>query len=258
MLIPLRDHNPTQRVPVITIGLIVVNLLVFLREIAAGPDMHLFLARWGATPYELTSMIDLVGRVGQSQLVHVDGPSFLPVTAVTSMFLHGGWMHLLFNMHFLWIFGNNIEDFLGPLRFLGFYLVAGLLGLATHVAIDPDSIIPTVGASGAISGMLGAYLVLYPKARISSMLFLGFFVQFLQVPALLLISLWTVIQVLGGVTGLMIPGDSGGVAYWAHIGGFVAGFVVMKAFFRTSVAEAKLASRWRQLPGRIENREWWR
>lgn len=258
MLIPLRDHNPTQRVPVITIGLIAVNVIVFLREIAAGPDMHLVIARWGATPYELTSLVDLVGRIGAGPLVHVEGPSFLPITGLTSMFLHGGWLHLLFNLHFLWIFGNNVEDFLGPLRFLFFYVAAGLLGLAAHVAIDPDSIIPTIGASGAVSGMLGAYFVLYPKARITSMLFLGFFVQFLQVPALLLISLWMLLQVLGGVMGLMVAGDAGGVAYWAHIGGFAAGFVAMKAFFGSDVARERMRSRWRQLPGDFEKREWWR
>ena len=255
MLIPLRDHNPTRRVPWITIGLIAVNLAVFLREIALGPDMHLFLARWGATPFELTSLIDLVGRFEGAAVVHVEGPSFLPLTALTSMFLHGGWLHLLFNMHFLWVFGNNVEDFLGPLRFLAFYLVCGLLGLAAHVATDPESIVPTIGASGAVSGMLGAYVVLYPKARITSMLFLGFIVQFLQVPALLLISIWTALQLFGGISGLTVPGDGGGVAYWAHIGGFVAGYVALRFLFRAALAQERLRTRWRQLPGALPPRD---
>jgi membrane associated rhomboid family serine protease len=258
MIVPLRDHNPTQRFPLITVGLIALNVLVFLRELAAGAEMGFFIARWGATPYELTTLVDLVGRVQGLPLVHVEGPAFLPLTAITSMFLHGGWLHLLFNMHFLWIFGNNVEDFLGPLRFLAFYLVTGLVGLATHVAIDPDSIVPVIGASGAVSGMLGAYVVLYPKARITSLLFLGFFVQFLQVPALLLISVWTALQVLGGVFGLLVPGQSGGVAYWAHIGGLVGGYVLLRWLFPAAVARERLRSRWRQLPGQIDSPDRWR
>ena len=243
MFLPLRDHNPTSRIPWITLGLIAVNVAVFLRTLAAGPDEHLLLARWGATPYELVHLDDLVGRVqGQgSGLVHVEGPAVLWITALTSMFLHGGWLHLLMNMHFLWIFGNNVEDALGSLRFLGFYILTGLLGLLAHIATDPDSIVPTVGASGAISGMLGAYLVLYPRARVTTLMFLGFFVSYLEVPAVLLITVWTLLQVLGGVVGLTVSDAAGGVAYWAHIGGFAAGFVGMRVLFRDAVRQAHQA-----------------
>lgn len=251
MFLPLRDHNPTTHVPWITLGLIAVNVVVFLRELGAGPDTHLLLARWGATPYELTHLDDLVGRVQGSGLVHVEGPPLLWVTAITSMFLHGGWLHLLMNMHFLWIFGNNVEDALGSLRYLAFYLATGLLGLLAHVATDPNSIIPTVGASGAISGMLGAYLVLYPRARVTTLLFLGFFVSYIEVRAVLLISVWTLLQVLSGLVGLTVSGMAGGVAYWAHIGGFVAGYVGMRLLFRGIVLEVHAADAWRRSATRI-------
>lgn len=241
MFLPLRDHNPTTRIPWVTLGLIAVNVVVFLKGLGAGPDTHLLLARWGATPYELTQLDDLVGHVQGSGLVHVPGPSLLWLTAFTSMFLHGGWLHLLMNMHFLWIFGNNVEDALGSLRYLGFYLAAGLFGLLIHVATDPDSIVPTVGASGAISGMLGAYLVLYPRARVTTLLFLGFFVSYVEVRAVLLITAWTLLQVLGGLVGLTVSGTSGGVAYWAHLGGFAGGFVGMHLLFRGTVLRVRSA-----------------
>lgn len=246
MFLPLRDHNPTSGIPWATIGLIAVNVLVFLREVIAGPDLHFLLARWGATPYELTHLDDLVGRVEGSALVHVEGPSWLWITAITSMFLHGGWLHLILNMHFLWIFGNNVEDVLGSLRFLGFYLASGVIGLLTHVATDPNSIVPTVGASGAVSGMLGAYLILFPRARVTTLMFLGFFVSRIEVRALLLISVWTLIQVLGGLVGLTVSGNAGGVAYWAHIGGFVAGFAGMSLLFPATVARVRADEQWQR------------
>jgi membrane associated rhomboid family serine protease len=246
MFLPLKDHNPTDRTPVVTLALIVVNAAIFFVEISQGAAMGEFIARWGATPYELTHFEDLVGRLRGTQLVHVEGPSFLPVTALTSMFLHGGWLHLILNMHFLWIFGNNVEDFLGPVRFLLFYLATGLLGLAAHVITDPSSPIPTVGASGAISGVMGAYLVLYPKARVTSLLFLGFFIQFVRVPAVFLITVWIVMQILGGLAGLGVQG--GGIAFWAHIGGFVAGWLGVRWIARGELASHQRRARWRQEP----------
>ena len=253
MFFPLRDHNPTQRLPVVTMALIAANVVVFAVEVFQGNQLGIFLARWGATPYELTHGVDLVGALEGTPLVHVEGPRPLWITTVSSMFLHGGWLHLTFNMWFLWIFGNNVEDFLGRLRFLLFYLLTGLAGLAIHVAIAPNSILPTVGASGAVSGMLGAYLVLFPRARITSVLFLGFFFQFLEVPAILLIGLWTGIQVLGGLAGLMVKGESGGVAYWAHVGGFAAGWLGIRWFYRKRLADSIWRNRWRQLGGRYDD-----
>lgn len=253
MLFPLRDHNPTLRTPVVTIGLIVVNVLVFFHELSYGSDIGLFLARWGATPYELTHFVDLVGRVPGTPILHVPGPSFLPITAVTSMFLHGGWLHLIFNMLFLWIFGNNVEDQLGRLRFLVFYLGCGLAGAAMHIAVTPDSLVPTVGASGAISGTLGAYMLLFPRARVTSVLFLGFFVTLVQIPAVLLISLWMSIQVLAGLAGLTVAANEGGIAHWAHIGGFAAGWVGVRVFFAGRLEDVRWRSRWRQMRGRYDD-----
>jgi membrane associated rhomboid family serine protease len=246
MLLPLRDHNPTDRVPLVTVTLIAANVVVFILELTQGSALGEFISRWGATPYELTHMEDLIGRLPGTSLVHVEGPAFLPVTGLTSMFLHGGWLHLILNMHFMWIFGNNVEDFLGPLRFAALYLGAGLLGLVAHVATSPNSMIPTIGASGAISGMLGAYLVLYPRARITSLLFLGFFIQFIEVPAVLLIGIWLLMQVLGGLAGLGLGG--GGIAFWAHVGGFAAGWLGIRWMARHRLRAHQLRARWRQEP----------
>lgn len=226
MFLPLKDHNPTTRTAYVTIALIVVNCLVFFYEFAQGREMGLFIARWGATPFELTHFEDLVGNLSGTQLVHVPSPTPIHLTALTSMFLHGGWLHLGMNMLFLWIFGNNVEDFLGPVKFLGLYLLWGLFGLALHVVTQPSSPIPVVGASGAISGVLGAYLVLYPRARVTSLLFLGIFVQFIQVPAVVLITVWTAFQVIGGITSMSSIG--GGTAYWAHVGGLAAGWFMLR------------------------------
>jgi membrane associated rhomboid family serine protease len=242
MFLPLRDHNPTRNTPVLTFALIAGNLLVWFVELGQGDRLGDFLARWGATPYELTHLQDLVGAVPGTQLVHVQGPAFLWITPFTSMFLHAGWMHVLFNLHFLWIFGNNVEDALGHVRFLLLYLVWGLFGLLLHVAIDPDSVIPTVGASGAISGVLGSYLTLFPRARVTSLLFLGIFVQLLQVPALILIVVWTFLQIFGGLASVGNAG--GGTAYWAHIGGLAAGYFATRWVARDRVTAQSLRGRW--------------
>jgi membrane associated rhomboid family serine protease len=218
----------------VTVGLIVLNCAVFLYEFSQGREMGLFIARWGATPFELTHFEDLVGRLQGVNLFHVPGPTPIHITAFTSMFLHGGWLHLGMNMLFLWIFGNNIEDFLGHFRFLAFYVLWGLLGLALHVATRPSSAIPVVGASGAISGVLGAYLVLYPRARVTSLLFLGIFIQFVEVPAVILITVWTAFQGVGGITSLGAVG--GGTAYWAHVGGLAAGWFMLRWIAREQIA----------------------
>jgi membrane associated rhomboid family serine protease len=243
MFLPLRDHNPTRHRAYVTIGLIALNCLVFLFEVGQGREMGLFISRWGATPFELTHFSDLVGELRDINLVHVPGPTPIQLTALTSMFLHGGWLHLGMNMLFLWIFGNNVEDFVGSLRFLALYILWGLFGLALHVATRPSSPIPVVGASGAISGVLGAYLVLYPRARVTSLLFLGFFVQFVEVPAVVLITVWTVFQVVGGITSLGSIG--GGTAYWAHVGGLAAGWFTMRWLAREHIEARSWAKNFR-------------
>jgi membrane associated rhomboid family serine protease len=220
LLLPLKDVNPTRHRPVVTYSLIGINILVFIFELWSGHGGARIVTAYGATPFEITHMTDLTGQIGG--IMHYPGPKPIYLTLFTSMFLHGGFFHLGFNMLYLWIFGNNIEDVLGPLRFILFYLFAGLMAHAMHIASDPGSIIPTVGASGAISGVMGAYLVLFPQARIMTLLWLFIFIQFLYIPAFVIIIYWFVIQLVSGLVSL--GGQiGGGVAWFAHIGGFLGG-----------------------------------
>ena len=178
------------------------------------------MASLGATPFEITRMTDLAEPV--SGILHAPGPKPIFMTLFTSMFLHGSPLHIGFNMLYLWIFGNNIEDVLGPVKFIFFYLAGGLIAHAMHIAADPGSIIPTIGASGAISAVMGAYLVLYPQARIMTLLWIFILIQFLYIPAFVIIIYWFVIQLISGFVSL--GGQSGGgVAWFAHIGGFLGG-----------------------------------
>jgi membrane associated rhomboid family serine protease len=219
-VIPLRDANPTRRTPVVTLALIATCFVVFayqLGRLGSGGIEALdgFVTEWGIVPVELTA-------------AWASGTAFPAeaLTLITSQFLHGGWLHLLGNMLFLWIFGNNIEDRLGRIRFLGFYLVGGIVAGLTQVAIDPDSAIPTIGASGAIAATLGAYLVLFPRARITSLVFLGFFYQLIDVPAVIVLVFWFLLQLIDGIASLGVTDSTGGVAFFAHIGGFVFGALV--------------------------------
>jgi membrane associated rhomboid family serine protease len=227
MFLPLKDLNPTERTPVITISLIAVNVLVYLYQFFVGQRI---VAALGATPFEITNMTDLVGnyQIGRYTLEHIKGPKPILLTLFTSMFLHGSWLHLGGNMLYLWIFGNNIEDILGPLRFLVFYFVCGLAAHALHIISDPSSIIPTVGASGAIAGLIGAYLIAYPKAKVLTLVFLFFFIRLAVVPAFVIIIYWFFIQVISGMVSLGGM-QTGGVAWFAHIGGFVAGIILIYA-----------------------------
>jgi membrane associated rhomboid family serine protease len=215
-MIPLRDANPTRRTPVVTLGLIVACFLgwayeLFLLADAGSAGLETFLATWGVVPSELVSAWSSAGLASQETL-----------TLVTYQFLHGGWLHILGNMLFLWIFGNNIEDRLGRGGFLLFYLTAGVVAGLAQVMIDPTSAIPTIGASGAIAGTLGAYLVLFPRARITSLVFLGFFYQLIDVPAVVVLLFWIALQVIDGIASLGLT-EAGGVAFFAHIGGFAFG-----------------------------------
>jgi len=211
-MIPLRDANPTQSTPVVTIVLVALNVLVFLGELAleAQGQFNQFIMTWGVIPAELTSEF-----LGESP------------TLFSAMFLHGGWAHLLGNMLYLWIFGDNIEDRLGSGRFLIFYLVAGLAATGVQVAINPESQVPNIGASGAIAGVLGGYLILFPRTRILTLVF-----RFItEVPAILVLGSWFVYQFFFGVASLsQIDMQIGGVAFFAHVGGFVAGMVLIKPF----------------------------
>lgn len=215
-MIPLRDANPTRRTPVVTITLIAINVAVFLVELsveAGGPaDLDAFFGRWGAVPAAITAAVEAGEPLSAATL-----------GILTSLFLHGGWLHLAGNMLFLWIFGNNIEDRLGRLRFLGFYLLGGIVAALAQVWIEPRSEIPLVGASGAIAAALGAYIVIYPRARILSLVFFGFFYQLVEVRAIIVLGYWFVLQLVDGLASLGAASAQGGVAFFAHIGGFVAG-----------------------------------
>jgi membrane associated rhomboid family serine protease len=220
-VIPLYDRNPTRRFPIVTVSLIAVCFVVFLYELSitmgGGGDAALerFFGTWGAVPSKITASIDAGNYVSQATL-----------GIITSIFLHGGWLHILGNMLYLWIFGNNVEDRLGRVGFLLFYLVGGVVAALTQVAIDPGSTQPLVGASGAIAAALGAYIVLFPGARILSLVFLGFFYQLLNVPALVILGFWFVLQLISGFGSLGGDTASGGVAFFAHIGGFAFGMVI--------------------------------
>ncbi len=221
LFLPLKDINPTRRKPVITWTLIGLNVVIFLYQLWQGPSVAFSL---GATPFEITNMTDLTEPL--AGLPHTQGPSPIFITLFSSMFLHGGFFHLGFNMLYLWIFGNNIEDVLGPLRFILFYLAAGLFAHALNIAADPGSIIPTIGASGAIAGVMGAYLVLFPQARIMTLLWIFIFIQFVYIPAFVIIIYWIVIQL---VLGFLSLDDQfgGGVAWFAHVGGFLGGMFMI-------------------------------
>ena len=216
-MIPLKDDNPTSRTPLVSRVLIAVNVAIFVYELALGPQITRFLLDWGVIPVRLTASLQGTGE-----------PFFPAVTTLfTSTFLHGGWAHVLGNMWFLWIFGDNIEDRLGHGRFLLFYVAAGLTAGLIHYATDPVSSVPTVGASGAIAGVLGAYLVAFPRARVLTFVIFIFFIQLIWLPAIIVLGLWFLLQFFNGALALG-SGVQGGVAWWAHIGGFVFGVIFMR------------------------------
>lgn len=217
-MFPLRDNNPTSTTPVVTALLIAVNTIVFLYQITLPARLEQqFLAAFALTPAKFFFALGVPGVPLQAALL----PLF------TSMFLHGGWLHLIGNMWFLWVFGDNIEDRLGPLRYLVFYLVCGLGAGSLHLLLNSNSTLPTLGASGAISGILGAYIVLFPRARVLTLIFLVIFFFTVELPAAVVLGWWFVIQFLSGLESLGMR-SAGGVAWWAHIGGFVLGVILIK------------------------------
>jgi membrane associated rhomboid family serine protease len=221
-VIPLRDANPVGRFPIVTIGLIVACVVAFAYELgtqSTGGDAALerLFRQFALIPADLTAAI------GGGSTDRIAGQL---LTIVTSMFLHGGWLHLIGNMLYLWIFGNNIEDRFGRVRFLLFYLLGGLVAALTQVLVSPTSDVPVIGASGAIATVLGAYLVLYPGARILSLVFLGFFYQLLQVPAVIVLGLWFLLQLIDGIASLGVESSASGVALFEHIGGFLTGVAI--------------------------------
>jgi membrane associated rhomboid family serine protease len=216
-MIPLRDRNPSGSFPAVTVALIVACIVAFLYELAAQANLEQLFSVYALIPAKISFGLE-TGRLPFSDIVT---PFF------SSMFLHGGWLHLVGNMWYLWIFGDNVEDALGPVRFLLFYLLTGLAAGLTHYAFEPTSMIPTVGASGAISGVLAGYATLFPHAKVVTLVPLGFFIQLMELPAVVLLVVWVLIQVLSGVVSLGV-GQAGGVAWGAHVGGFVAGLVLVR------------------------------
>jgi membrane associated rhomboid family serine protease len=224
-MIPLRDDNPADITPIVTTTFIVLCTLVFIYQAFLPPQPgELFVYRFGAIP------ATVFGHAALPPEIHGASPF---AALITSMFLHGSWMHLIGNMLYLWIFGNNIEDVMGHIRFVLFYLVCGILAVLSHALTDPSSTVPMVGASGAISGVLGAYLVLFPRAQVLVLIPLGFFTRTMYVPAAVVLGLWFVLQILSG--GMSLGREGGGVAFFAHVGGFVAGMALIGLFKRADV-----------------------
>ncbi|HUU28035.1 MAG TPA: rhomboid family intramembrane serine protease [archaeon] len=217
-MIPFKDDVPTRTRPVVTVGLIVLNSLVFLFQQSLPQGMQKEVVYlFGAIPARVSQL-----PVWFSTDIH--NPL---ISVVSSMFLHGGWLHLLGNMLYLWIFGNNVEDSMGHIRFIFFYLISGFAAAGAQVISAPDSTVPMIGASGAISGVLGAYLILHPFARVHTLVIIIFFIRVIPLPAIFVLGFWFFIQI---ANGLIAPPGAAGVAWMAHIGGFIAGIVLIRFF----------------------------
>ena len=247
-MFPYHDENQTQRTPVVTIAVIVANVLtwLFVQGAGTGTALPASVCNFGLIPGELTGALPPgTGFPMGDGLVCATDPGRQPFNLVTSMFLHGSWLHLLGNMWFLWLFGNNIEDSMTRSRFLVFYLLSGFGAAFAQIFANPGSEIPMVGASGAISGVMGAYLVLFPRVRVFTMVPLGFFITSMALPAWVMLIYWMFLQFAGGLTSVVSEDGGGGVAFWAHIGGFVAGIVLVKIFERRDRVVAHTAEHWR-------------
>jgi len=253
-VIPYHDENQTLRTPYITIVLIALSVLAWLLLQGAGSTLPLArsVCELGLIPGELTGLVRSGTPFPMGEgLVCLTDPGRQLSNLITSMFLHGSWMHLIGNMWFLWLFGNNIEDSMTRPRFVAFYLLTGLAAALAQVFANAGSAVPMVGASGAISGVMGAYLVLFPRVRVFTMVPLGFFMTNMALPAWVMLIYWMVLQFVGGVTSI-IAEQTGGVAFWAHLGGFVAGVVLVKVFERRDRVAQHEARHWE--PKRVASR----
>ena len=218
-MIPLRDRNPSGTFPIVTVILIITNMVIFFYQISLGYRLERFLMTWGLVPLKVSYFF----HVPELTVAN----TFLPF--VTSMFLHGGWLHVIGNMWYLWIFGDNVEDRLGRFRFVIFYLTCGLGAAVVHVLFNSGSGIPVVGASGAVAGVLGAYLYCFPNARVLTLVPIFFFLTTFEIPAFFLLAFWFILQFFSGAMSIAAgAGNSGGVAWWAHVGGFVLGIILIR------------------------------
>lgn len=229
-MFPLRDENPQLLTPFVTYGLILANLYAWfsLQGMGAGDGFLGSLCTYGLIPAELFGFVEpgTMIPLDNSSLCRLQGEA-RPETIFTSMFMHGSWFHLIGNLWFLFLFGNNIEDAMGHFRFLIFYLLTGFVAAAAQIAADPSSVVPMVGASGAISGVMGAYILLYPRVRVVMLVIIIIFITTIRVPAVIVLGYWFILQLLGG---LLTPADGGGVAFFAHAGGFLAGMFLVRYF----------------------------
>jgi len=256
-MFPIRDDNPHFMTPWVTFGIVAANVAawVLVQGMGADPALAGSVCRFGLIPGELLQIVEPGTRLPlgpRSVCVLTDTSSWY--TTVTSMFMHGGWMHIIGNMWFLWIFGNNVEDAMGHGRFLIFYLLCGLGAAAFQVAADPGSAIPMVGASGAIGGVMGAYILLYPRVHVHMLFIIVVYVTTFAIPAYLMLGYWFLIQLLSGWASFGTQG--GGVAFWAHVGGFVSGAVLVFLFRDKALLEKHPYHGWRQR--RSPNRSWHR
>ena len=248
---PLTDSDLTAHSrPVINLTLIGLCTIVFVYELVIGSSgRFIFFYQFGLIPAELAHGINYESLVTPAGTFDITSPIPNWATMFTSMFIHGDWMHFAFNMLFLWVFGDNIEDRFGHLRYLLFYLAAGVAAVWLQIAVNTMSQVPTIGASGAIAGVLGAYLLLFPYSRIRTAI-IFFFITFVRIPALYLLGFWFLLQFVGGIGSLGPSAQTGSVAYWAHIGGFVLGIGVVTLY--------KLATRQRLWPKGPESTRYWR
>jgi membrane associated rhomboid family serine protease len=226
-MFPIQDSVPSRSVPVVTRALILINVVVFFFELSLSREsiIQLFYL-FGVVPARFTN---------PEWAASIGFPIGSYWSLLTHQFLHGGWLHIVANMWTLWIFGDNVEDRMGPLRFIIFYLVCGVLAALTQVLVTPDATIPSVGASGAIAGILGAYLLFFPTARLIVLIPILFFPFFFELPAVIFLVLWFLIQLFSGTAMLASPQQVGGIAFWAHIGGFIAGMLLCRFFVRRPV-----------------------
>ena len=246
-MIPYHDENQTLRTPIVTFLLIAASVFMWIVVQGAGTTLSLAesVCELGLIPGELTASVTPGTRFPMGEgLACIIDPGMQVSNVLTSMFLHGSWMHLIGNMWFLWLFGNNIEDSMTRPRFVAFYLLTGVAAALAQVLADPSSFIPMVGASGAISGVMGAYLVLFPRVRVFTLVPLGFFITTMALPAWVMLIYWAVLQIFGGLASTLQEAQ-GGTAFWAHIGGFIAGVVLVKVFERRDRVRAHAASHWR-------------
>lgn len=230
-MIPLKDDIPSKTFPIVNITLIVINVVVFFFELMLGSHLQVFIEQFGVIPIKY--FYEGI-QLSTGEVIYFSGYSRI-IPLFSSIFLHGGWFHLFGNMLYLWIFGDNVEDRMGHFRYLIFYILCGLSASITHIIMNSESSVPTIGASGAIAGVLGAYMFLYPNAKVIVLLPIFIFFEVIQLPALFVLGLWFVMQLFQGTLALSVESSAtGGVAWWAHIGGFIFGAIAVHIFKRKS------------------------